>query len=250
MSGIFTKVRSLHISYPLARGMVSYAIIWPTCSIAQEYIEHGTSFEDADYARAARFGFFGTFFMAPVFYGWMKYTSRFFKSKSLKTAAIRAAIEQVSYSPLAMAYFFFGMSLLEMKPVSTCINEVREKFWPTYKIGVVFWPTAQTLNFYFISEKNRIIFVSAASFVWTIYLAHMKAKEQESLPKVMSPIDLNEEFMNMSVNLKTGSLVKTSGLVADKPTKVEAPGTESASNIVEASTPTVSAKDDGVSEVR
>lgn len=184
MPGFLTKVLHLPEQFPLIRGMVSYAIIWPTCSVTQEYLEHGTTVENADWARAARFGFFGTFFMAPVFYGWMKYTSRFFKRKNLMTAITRAAIEQVSYSPLAMAYFFFGMSLLEMKPIKSCVNEVREKFWPTYKIGVIFWPTAQTLNFYFISEKNRIVFVSAASFVWTVYLAHMKSKEQKNEPKL------------------------------------------------------------------
>ncbi|VVC87885.1 unnamed protein product [Leptidea sinapis] len=156
--------------------MVSYAVIWPTCSITQEYIENGTTIQHADWSKAARFGIFGTFFMAPVFYGWMQFTSKFFKRKTLSTCILRAAVEQISYSPLAMAYFFFGMSLLEMKPIKTCLNEVREKFWPTYKIGVVFWPTAQTINFYFVSEKNRIVFVSCASFIWTIYLAHMKAK--------------------------------------------------------------------------
>lgn len=237
MSGIFTKVRSLRINYHLVRGMVSYAIIWPTCSLVQEYIEHGTTIEDADIARAARFGIFGTFFMAPVFYGWMKYTSRFFRSKSLKTAILRAAIEQVSYSPLAMAYFFFGMSLLELKPVKTCVNEVREKFWPTYKIGVVFWPTAQTLNFYFISEKNRIIFVSAASFVWTVYLAHMKAKEQKMVPKALDT-DMSDGLviaettktavMNTSADTPIGALDTPIGLL-DTPS-IEA---GEASNIVE-----------------
>lgn len=180
MSGLLTKILSLPVHFPLVRGMLSYAIIWPTCSIVQEYIEHGTSLSNANWGRAARFSFFGTFFMAPVFYGWMKYSSRFFKRKDLMTAISRAAVEQVSYSPLAMAYFFFGMSMLEGKPYKACVNEVREKFWPTYKIGVVFWPTAQTLNFYFVSEKNRIVFVSAASFVWTVYLAHMKGKQQKN----------------------------------------------------------------------
>lgn len=201
--------------------MVSYSIIWPSCSIVQEYIENGTTIDDADFARAARFGIFGTFFMAPVFYGWMKYTSRFFKNKSLKTAMIRAAIEQVSYSPLAMAYFFFGMSLLEFKPVKTCVNEVKEKFWPTYKIGVVFWPTAQTLNFYFVSEKNRIIFVSAASFVWTVYLAHVKAKEQENeIPMTIKTnrVDMtNAELLNTSADVKmSDTSLSTVGEEVDK----------------------------------
>ncbi|XP_059047833.1 mpv17-like protein 2 [Achroia grisella] len=183
---ILTKVLRLPNQYPLLRGMISYAIIWPTCSIVQEYIINGTTIGHADWSRAARYSVFGTFFMAPVFYGWMKYTSRFFRKKNLKTAFTRAVIEQVSYSPLAMAYFFFGMSALEMKPLNSCIKEVREKFWSTYKLGVIFWPAAQTINFYFVSEKNRIVFVSAASFVWTVYLAHVKAKDQSDVElKVM-----------------------------------------------------------------
>ncbi|CAH2096966.1 unnamed protein product [Euphydryas editha] len=175
---LVTKFRNLPVKFPLIRGMISYAVIWPTCSIVQEYIENGTTIDNADWPRACRFGIFGTFFMAPVFYSWMKYTGKFFKRKNLRTAVTRAVIEQVTYSPLAMAYFFFGMSVLEMKPLKTCVNEVKEKFWPTYKVGVVFWPTAQTINFYFVSEKNRIVFVSVASFVWTIFMAHMKAKRQ------------------------------------------------------------------------
>ncbi|KPJ19156.1 Mpv17-like protein [Papilio machaon] len=193
MSGIITKVFRLPVQFPLIRGMVSYAIIWPTCSVVQEYLEHGTTLENADRSRAARYGIFGTFFMAPVFYNWMKYTSRFFKSKTLSTAITRAVIEQVSYSPLAMAYFFFGMSALEGKSFNDCVDEVREKFWPTYKIGAIFWPTAQTINFYFVSEKNRIVFVSAASFVWTVYLAHVKSRNK-IIESVIDEIDLSEEI--------------------------------------------------------
>ncbi|CAH1641486.1 unnamed protein product [Spodoptera littoralis] len=181
--GALTKIRHLPEQYPMIRGMVSYAIIWPSCSLTQEYLERGTTIEHADWARAARFGFFGAFCMAPVFYGWMKYTSRFFKRNSIASAIKRAAIEQVSYGPLALAYFYFGMSLLEMKPISECVNEVKKKFWPTYKIGVFYWPLVQTLNFYFIAEKNRIIFVSAASFVWTVYLSHMKSMDMTKKSK-------------------------------------------------------------------
>lgn len=179
MSGIFTKVVNFNSQYPLVRGMLSYSIIWPSCSLVQDYIENGTTIENCNWVRAARYSFFGTFFMAPLFYGWMRYSSRFFKGRNLKTALTRACLEQISYSPCAMAYFFFGMSAMELKPVKECVEEVKQKFWPTYKVGVVFWPTAQTINFYFISENNRIIFVSLASFVWTCYLAHVKAKSQE-----------------------------------------------------------------------
>ncbi|CAG9794770.1 unnamed protein product [Diatraea saccharalis] len=206
--------------------MLSYAVIWPTCSIVQEYLEKGTTLENANWGRAARFGVFGTFFMAPVFYGWLKYSSRFFTRKDLITAMTRALIEQVSYSPLAMAYFFFGMSLLEGKPYKVCVNEVREKLWPTYKVGVVFWPTAQTLNFYFISERNRIVFVSAASFVWTVYLAHMKAKEQKNKSFLFESQLQATSISNKNVEIDSNKLIPVvveiqSDLKDQKPIDVE-----------------------------
>ncbi|XP_026323123.1 mpv17-like protein [Hyposmocoma kahamanoa] len=164
------------ISYNLIRGMVSYAIIWPASSVTEEYLLHGTTPDNADWARAARFGFFGAFFMSPLFYNWMRLNDRLFPKKDLVTALKRSALEACTYAPLAMSYFFFGMCMLEGKPYEACVIELKEKLWPTYKLGLVYWPTVQTINFYFVSPKNRIIFVSIASFVWTVYMCHVKAK--------------------------------------------------------------------------
>lgn len=77
---LFTRVRSITGDFPMIKGMVAYAIIWPSSSLAQEYITHGGSIDQMDKARALRFGVFGAFFMAPVFYGWMKFSNKFFTS--------------------------------------------------------------------------------------------------------------------------------------------------------------------------
>lgn len=121
--------------------------------------------------------------MSPLFYSWMRFNDRLFPKKDLVTVLKRTALETFTYGPFAMSYFFFGMSMLEGKRVEACINEVKKKLWPTFKLGVVFWPTVQTVNFYFVSPKNRIIFVSMASFVWTIFMCHMKAMQTKSLIK-------------------------------------------------------------------
>lgn len=36
-----------------------------------------------------------------------------------------------------MCCFFFGMNLLEMKPVAEGAEEVKQKFWPTYKVRYI-----------------------------------------------------------------------------------------------------------------
>lgn len=50
---------------------------------------------------------------------------------------LQALVEQVTYSPTAMCCFFFGMNLLEQKSISECAEEVKQKFWPTYKVYLI-----------------------------------------------------------------------------------------------------------------
>lgn len=47
----------------------------------------------------------------------------------------QTCVETVTYTPFAMCSFYFGMSLLEMKPVNEAAAEVEAKFWPTYKVN-------------------------------------------------------------------------------------------------------------------
>lgn len=78
-----------------------------------------------------------------------------------------------------MTCFFFFMSLLEGNTLGESANEVRQKFWPTWKVGMCFWPIFQTINFAFVPERNRVPIISLGSLVWTIFLAYMKQLELE-----------------------------------------------------------------------
>ncbi|KAM7349923.1 mpv17-like protein isoform 4-T6 [Cochliomyia hominivorax] len=154
---IRTKWRVFISSHPLIRGSISYAILWPTGSFIQQTLE-GKS-------------------LTPTLYGWVKLTSAMWPHMSLKIGLLKASIEQISYGPFACASFFMGMSLLELKTFSEAIDETKEKFLPTFKVGIFIWPILQTINFSMIPEKNRLVFVSICSLMWTTFLAYMKRKE-------------------------------------------------------------------------
>ncbi|XP_053987325.1 mpv17-like protein isoform X2 [Hylaeus anthracinus] len=174
MRVIFGKFREVSQKYPIVRGMASYTIIWPTGSLLQQKIAGN---EQLNYMQALRFSLYGGFFVAPTLYCWLKCSSYFWPKSDLKYAITKALIEQVTYGPAAMCCFFFGINLLEMKPVSECVEEVKQKFWPTYKVGVCVWPVLQTINFFLIPEHNRVVYVSFCSLIWTSFLAYMKAME-------------------------------------------------------------------------
>ncbi|XP_033213152.1 mpv17-like protein [Belonocnema kinseyi] len=175
---IVAKFREVTKKYPVARGMASYTVIWPVASLMQQKI---IGKEELDFVQALRFSLYGGFFVAPTLYGWLKVASRIWPRSDFKSAITKALVEQVTYGPSAMCCFFFGISLLEFKPISECVEQVQQKFWPTYKIGVCVWPILQTVNFLLVPERNRVVYVSICSLMWTSFLAYMKSLEDKKL---------------------------------------------------------------------
>ncbi|XP_022185876.1 mpv17-like protein isoform X1 [Nilaparvata lugens] len=168
---VLQKVKDVSSKYPVIRGMVSYAVIWPIGSLVQQTI---AGVDQYDYARAARFCLFGSCYVAPTLHTWLKVAVQMFPKKTLASAFTKGVVEQFTYTPFAMTSFFFGMSILEGRTVERSIQEVKDKFIPTYKVALFVWPVLQTVNHHFVPEKNRVIYVSVCSLMWSSFLAYMK----------------------------------------------------------------------------
>ncbi|XP_058442677.1 mpv17-like protein [Malaya genurostris] len=166
--------------YPVARGMLTYSLMWPTGCLVQQTIA-GTDWRNYDWNKCFRFFIYGGFIVAPSLYCWIRLASLMWPAQSLRSAIAKALTEQVSYTPLAMTCFYFGMSLMESKTIEESFLEVKTKVPPTYKVALCIWPLLQTFNFSVVPEKNRVPFVSMCSLLWTIFLAYMKQLELEKL---------------------------------------------------------------------
>lgn len=46
-----------------------------------------------------------------------------------------------------------------------------------------YWPILSTINFSLIPERNRVIFISGCSLMWTTFLAYMKQLDNEKKAK-------------------------------------------------------------------
>ncbi|XP_045491679.1 mpv17-like protein [Colias croceus] len=172
------------LRHPLTRGMASYGVIWPISSFIQQTFE-GKSFNDNSYDwwRCARFGLYGSCYVAPTLYSWLTIASIIWPANTLKAALIKTLCETVTYTPFAMCSFYFGMSLLESKTFDEAVDEVKAKFWPTYKVGASVWPAVAVMNFWLIPPANRVPFISVCSLIWTCFLAYMKHLDKEEVPQ-------------------------------------------------------------------
>lgn len=113
----------------MLKGMAVYSVIWPTSSVVQQVMNK----EELDWKKSLRFFAFGTFFVAPTLYGWVRLSSAMWPTMSLKTGIAKATVEQFSYGPAAGVSFFTLMTLMEGRGFDEVRKEVREKFPQTFK---------------------------------------------------------------------------------------------------------------------
>ncbi|XP_044753339.1 mpv17-like protein isoform X4 [Coccinella septempunctata] len=169
--------------HPIVRGMISYATIWPVSNIIQQSLA-GKQFDSLDWNQVAQFAFFGSFYVAPSLYAWVRISSVIWPQNNFKTGVIKAVVEQFTFGPFAITSFHFWMSIMDGKTFDESVDAVRQKFFPTWKVGMCYWAVLQSINFTWISEKNRVPFVSCCSLVWCCFLSYMhqlqlKQKEKE-----------------------------------------------------------------------
>ncbi|KAK3875366.1 hypothetical protein Pcinc_019759 [Petrolisthes cinctipes] len=173
-------IRRAGEKYPILRGMATYSVLWPTSNLVQQSMDK--SRDKYDPIETLRYFVLGTFATAPTVYVWVKLAGKIVKGNLLRHAILKAGLEQILFAPVGQTQFYLGITLLEGRPWDQCVKEWRDKLIPTWKVAVCFWPVVQTVNFAYVAEKNRVVVVSVASFLWTIFLSYMHHIDQTSLP--------------------------------------------------------------------
>ncbi|XP_045445935.1 mpv17-like protein 2 isoform X3 [Melitaea cinxia] len=77
--------------YPVLRGMASYGIIWPISSFIQQTFE-GKRFDSDnkyDWLRCARFGLYGSCYVAPTLYSWLTVASIMWPGNMVRSAIVK-----------------------------------------------------------------------------------------------------------------------------------------------------------------
>uniref|UniRef100_A0A0P4WFS6 Mpv17-like protein n=1 Tax=Scylla olivacea TaxID=85551 RepID=A0A0P4WFS6_SCYOL len=180
MATILKALKKVGQQYPIVRGMATYSVLWPTSNLVQQSMDKTR--DKYDIMETLRYLVLGTFVTAPTVHVWVKLASKIIKGSTLKHAVLKAGLEQVLFAPVGQTQFYLGITLLEGRPWNECVQEWKQKLIPTWKVAVCFWPVVQTFNFAYVAEKNRVVVVSVASFMWTIFLSYMHHMQQDSLP--------------------------------------------------------------------
>ncbi|XP_055322121.1 mpv17-like protein 2 [Sitodiplosis mosellana] len=180
---MFKKVAHIFTEYKILRGMVSYAVLWPVGSLIEQTLVEKRNWQTYNWNKCLRFGLYGACIMGPVMYVWVRTAARIWPRSDFRSSLSKAITEQFTVDPTLICTFLFVMSLLEQKTIAEANAEVRGKFVDTYKVGAIYWPTVQTINFTFVPLHNQVVCTSFFSMIWSAFLAyekHLKRKQQTS----------------------------------------------------------------------
>ncbi|XP_013098112.1 uncharacterized protein LOC106080998 [Stomoxys calcitrans] len=189
LTRVFRTFSEFTHKHQILRGMISYGILFPCGSLAEQTLVEKRNFRTYDWNKCLKFCLFGVCFNGPALYMWMRVAAVMWPRTDIKSSMCKALTELVAYDPIAIGTFLFTMSRMEGRSTEESRQEVYSKFLDAYKVGAIYWPCVQTVNFAFVPLKNQVVYTSFFSMLWTTFLAYIK---QMDIPNV--DVDHHMEF--------------------------------------------------------
>ncbi|KAG5856367.1 mpv17-like protein [Anguilla anguilla] len=130
------------------------------------------TWSDIDWSQTAQVGLLGFCFHANFNYIWLRGLERMCPGGGVKRVAVKILLDQLIAGPVTISAFYIGLSVLDRR--RDPFEDWREKFWTSYKVGVIFWSTMQAVNFSLVPPVARTVFVGGINLIWTIFLCHLR----------------------------------------------------------------------------
>ncbi|XP_053742918.1 mpv17-like protein [Synchiropus splendidus] len=161
-------------AHPYLSNVVGYTVLFSSADLFQQSFLRGEQQLSAgiDWTQTARVATVGFCFHANFNYHWLRRLERMLPGGGIRAVAAKVVVDQLVAAPLTISAFYIGLSVLEHK--EDVLEVWRQKFWTSYKTGVVFWSTMQAVNFSLVPPVARTVFLGGVALIFTIYLCHVR----------------------------------------------------------------------------
>ncbi|KAF8058305.1 mpv17l2 [Scenedesmus sp. PABB004] len=130
---------------------------------------------DLDLARTARFAAIGLLH-GPFFYkGFRLLDARFGAERTLRAAATKTLVGQVTLFPVFTSLFLMATALLEGAGPRAGVSRVADKAPGLLVAGTAYWPAVNMVSFMLVPPERRVLAVNVAAIGWNAYLSFVAA---------------------------------------------------------------------------
>ncbi|KAK2844657.1 hypothetical protein Q5P01_011316 [Channa striata] len=175
---------ALFKAHPYISNVLGYTALFASADLIQQNVLGGNPAKGStslgiDWCQTARVATVGFCFHANFNYHWLRGLERMLPGSGVKTVTGKVVVDQLIAAPLTISAFYIGLSLLENK--EDLLEDWRQNFWTSYKTGVVFWSTMQTVNFALVPPVARTVFLGGIALTFTVFLCHLRHRQGHSL---------------------------------------------------------------------
>lgn len=136
--------------------------------------------------------------IGPFCHFWYLYLDKWLPGRTFRIIAKKLIVDQLICSPVVIGSYLAITSWCEGQRGIALKQELIEKGKTLYKADWVVWPVAQTVNFYFLPTKYRVLYDNTISFGFDCYFAHVKfgteIKTEEDCDTCTSSSDGTETY--------------------------------------------------------
>ncbi|XP_062999112.1 mpv17-like protein [Elgaria multicarinata webbii] len=122
----------------------------------------------ADWAQTRHVALVALAFHGNFNYVWLRALERLLPGRAPAAVLAKVLCDQLMGAPVAVLAFYTGMSLLQGK--EDIFADCRQKFWNTYKTGLMYWPFVQLSNFSLVPVHWRTAYTGLCGFIWATFL--------------------------------------------------------------------------------
>lgn len=188
---IATSATDLWTSYndaletnPLITKSITAGVILGSADFAGQAIEAKTkeSSSSVDFARAARFAFFGFILQAPwnhFYYLLLDGALPPTDDPYTATTGVKVVIDQFVQAPIFTVLIFAFLGFLEGKNLDDIKRQLDSDYKNTMVANWKLWVPATAVNIAFCPPIFRVLFLNCVFFFWSIFLSVTLNKEEE-----------------------------------------------------------------------
>lgn len=163
----------------LLANMAIYGGLYSCGDITCQLISHANTPIPLDWERTKRMGTIGCTVLPVMNTYYYRFLDRTLIGSSPRIVFTKLMLDTFTWSPVILAIFIAGLTALEGKSWPEIKEELKVKFFPVFKSGLMIWPVAQVINFAFVHPRFRMAYISVVGFCWINILSYLKHKHVE-----------------------------------------------------------------------